>query len=289
MLIISVISAGAAGSYFLSEGFYYGVNQREAYIHGYAGEESDVVIREKFLNNYVTSVEEFAFFQNETVRTVSFYDATRLRSLGQCAFAGCINLLYAEIPNTIAELGASVFDGCTSLRYVRFCEGSASSIPAQAFYECTSLNKVVFENEVTEIGAYAFASCASLSEIEIPDSVVHIADNAFSGCDELVIRCHTDSYAMQYAIDNDIDYVLTDAMPALLGDADCDGQITIIDATTIRRMLIMLYVPKFNEAAADVDGNGPDITDATWIQRYIAELTVPYPIGEPISETGDNT
>ena len=69
----------------------------------------------------------------------------------------------------------------------------------------------------------------------------------------------------------------------ILGDADTDGEVTIIDATVIQRKLVNLPVPAFNEQAADVDGEGMDITDATIIQRYTAEFDVPYDIGERIS------
>lgn len=70
------------------------------------------------------------------------------------------------------------------------------------------------------------------------------------------------------------------------GDADSDGNVTIIDATVIQRKLAELKVVSFKEKAADVDGDGLDITDATKIQRYLAELADPYHIGEYVS---DNT
>ena len=76
------------------------------------------------------------------------------------------------------------------------------------------------------------------------------------------------------------DQVLYDPSKAICGDADGDGEVTILDATAIQRKLVEMSVSAFNENAADVDGNGLDITDATWIQRHLAELYVPYPIGE---------
>lgn len=73
----------------------------------------------------------------------------------------------------------------------------------------------------------------------------------------------------------------------LLGDADLDGEVNIIDVTIIQR-----YCIKINDLsdralkAADVDGDG-EVTavDATFIQRWGLNMTVPYPIGEPIEET----
>ena len=89
-----------------------------------------MIIREKFLSYDVTAVESFAFFRNETIQTLSLYDAARLNSLGQCAFAGCVNLKAVEIPSTVQTLGDSVFDGCTTLYEMRFRHGAAAKIPA---------------------------------------------------------------------------------------------------------------------------------------------------------------
>lgn len=69
----------------------------------------------------------------------------------------------------------------------------------------------------------------------------------------------------------------------LVGDADTDGDVTILDATCIQRTLANLPVTAYDEESADADGDG-DITilDATAIQRWLASLKPPYPIGQEI-------
>ncbi|MBQ3265834.1 MAG: hypothetical protein IJH07_08690 [Ruminococcus sp.] len=71
----------------------------------------------------------------------------------------------------------------------------------------------------------------------------------------------------------------------ILGDADGDGTVSILDATYIQRRLANLSVPDtFNEKAACVDGGETlDITDATFIQRWLASIPVPYQIGESMT------
>ena len=67
----------------------------------------------------------------------------------------------------------------------------------------------------------------------------------------------------------------------LLGDADGDGSVTILDATTIQRYLASLSVSDtFNYAAACVSGNELSIIDATYIQRYLASMDIPYAVNE---------
>ena len=75
-----------------------------------------------------------------------------------------------------------------------------------------------------------------------------------------------------------------DLLPvALLGDADSDGAIKIIDSTVIQYHLASLNTEVFDSKAADCDGDGNiTIIDATIIQQYLAKYDIPYRIGEPI-------
>ncbi len=59
----------------------------------------------------------------------------------------------------------------------------------------------------------------------------------------------------------------------LLGDADCDGEVSIVDVTVTQRWLLDIPVPAFYEAAADVNRSGEaDIADTVAIQRALIEL-----------------
>lgn len=68
------------------------------------------------------------------------------------------------------------------------------------------------------------------------------------------------------------------------GDADGDGVVTILDATVIQRKLAEFAVSRFNETAADVNGDGLNILDATAIQRYLAGFPNTYQIGETVGD-----
>ena len=75
---------------------------------------------------------------------------------------------------------------------------------------------------------------------------------------------------------------VTAATSNVRGDADTDGNATILDATLIQRKLSGIPTYSFDERAADVDGEGVNITDVTWIQRYLAGMGNPYHIGESV-------
>ena len=72
--------------------------------------------------------------------------------------------------------------------------------------------------------------------------------------------------------------------PAILGDVDGDGDVTICDATFIQRAVTSVPLPfVLNESAADTDGDGEvTIVDATYIQRWLAGLKTNENIGRPI-------
>ena len=61
----------------------------------------------------------------------------------------------------------------------------------------------------------------------------------------------------------------------MVGDADKDGELTILDATVIQRALAGLDNSSYDVKAADADEDGEvSILDATAIQRHLAGLTV---------------
>lgn len=74
------------------------------------------------------------------------------------------------------------------------------------------------------------------------------------------------------------------AATLILGDADLDGSVTVLDATRVQRYLAdMTTLSDEAKPAADADEDG-DVTimDATAIQRWLADMDDGHPIGEPI-------
>lgn len=271
ILCSSVCSANAAGSYFLKDGYYFGVNDGEAYIHSTDGTGWDIVIPETFLDYYVTEIEKFAFWENQSIEELSFYEASQLRRIGDSAFARCPKLRKTHITESVQEMGEGVFEGCTSLSDVRFNAGAFTEVPSQSFYGCEALQNVVFDNEITKIGNLAFAGCTSLKYIDLPDTVNEIAGNAFSGCTDLVIGTNYGAYALEYAKNNNIDYFIKNYR---LGDVNCDGKVNIRDVTYIQLYRVnRVGISYTGRLSGDVSGDGEvNIRDATFIQMYIAKI-----------------
>lgn len=78
---------------------------------------------------------------------------------------------------------------------------------------------------------------------------------------------------------------ITFSIDEIIGDADKDGAVTIMDATIIQKWLAkLLSDDDIDLSVADTEGNGDvSITDCTMIQRFLAGLSCPENIGKPIS------
>lgn len=70
--------------------------------------------------------------------------------------------------------------------------------------------------------------------------------------------------------------VQSDPQGFILGDADQDGVVSILDATTIQKKRASIPVSPFCPPAADTNRNGLlDILDATTVQKHLARLELP--------------
>ena len=281
---LTVLQASAAENYIVLYGFAFDINtDGEAVIHGYDDRSADVVIPKKLMGADVTLIDDYAFFGDGAITSLSFNNAEKLKKIGSNAFFGCNGLKSIEIPSNIEQLSFGAFQNCASLEDLVIQNGIAE-IPAQCFYGCSELKNVTIPKSVTSIGDRAFMNCSKLGAVEIPGSVETIAENAFDGCDNLVIYCKKESRARYYAEENKIPFVVTDGIMFTLGEINGDGIISISDVTAAQQHLadiITLEGACLNAADTNQDGT-LDVTDAENLQKYIAGYDVSYPIGELI-------
>ena len=109
----------------------------------------------------------------------------------------------------VRRIGEYAFSYCW-IAGVTIPEG-VTSIGGNAFFSCHELSAVVIPDSVTSIGDEAFYGCEGLYSMVIPAGVTFIGDNAFRYSDAITLIVAGESYAMQYAEENEIDYVILDA------------------------------------------------------------------------------
>ena len=273
----------------------------------------------------VVSIGRQAFNNCTDLQTVTL--GKGINEIGYKCFSGC-RIAKVEIPNTqmwfdikFSYYGTgydwNMSTSCNPLQYgadlyvngIPLSElviSNTDKIQPYLFYNCKSLKTVIINGNVSEIGDYAFFGCSNLQEVKLKKNVSKIGEKVFWNCAKLkdiyiynsdcdirnayetisgsaTIHSYDNSSAQMYAGNYNRNFALIENMPVILGDADGDGDLNITDATCIQRHLAEIPVYEYIEEASDTDGDGQvSIIDVTMIQRYLAQLPCPKGIGEVI-------
>ncbi len=147
----------------------------------------------------------------------SFIGGLPVVAVGEAAFENAATLVQIVLPETVTELGAGAFAGCSRLEKFNPIENTADSrpvdlegfssigagafrgtafvsvtipddmlsLPDELFAECTKLRQVNL-NRVTELGAGVFAGCTALDSVTIPDGATSLGADLFRGCTGLL-------------------------------------------------------------------------------------------------------
>ena len=107
-----------------------------------------------------------------------------IREMGAYAFGGCSALEVIHLPEHLSVLPDHVFAGCISLKQIAL-PPQLSVIEGYACYDCRSLEKLRIPETVQKIGAYACYNCRKMEEINIPRETTDLGTGLFLNCDKL--------------------------------------------------------------------------------------------------------
>ena len=263
-----------AAVYYTYAGYSFLIDSGNACLHSYDGTDADLYIPESILTYPVTAIEDFAFLGRSEFNSLGLQYGANLKTIGSYAFARCSGFSTAEIPYKVETVGDSAFQENPTLKKAVYDGKKITAINRQTFYDCPLLSEVVLPPSLTSIGDYAFAQCPSLAYLELQREVTEIGEGAFEGDTGLTLGVWYDSYAFEYADENDLRYVFLDGIG--FGDADGDGVVSINDVTCIQRHLAELgQLEGICSKTADANADKKvDIYDAGHIQMYLAEYEV---------------
>ena len=276
-------------------------------------------------DSYVREIASWSFNGRDDFSSVDFTQADYLNAINSSAFKDCSAMTGSlNIPPQVSTIGIGAFQGCTSLEILYynataiipnqcFYNGSSlrevtiaygvTSIGKLAFANCYNLEYVRIPETVTFIDSTAFNNCSNL--------VIYCYYQSYAqqyaeekGIDYVLIDPPAPTEPTVAPIEEPTNNPTeaptdepteapteestkapTETLSFILGDADGDGEVTVLDATVIQRVLVYLSSDDDGMIAlrGSVDGDELNITHATKIQRFLAEIEVPDPIGTEVT------
>lgn len=199
----------------------------------------------------VRSIGKYAFYRCRNLPAITIPEG--VTTIGERTFCECTYLADVTLPDSVTDIGRDAFYNCLSIHEIRLPK-SLKVIDVNAFCMCNLLSTVEIPEGVTTIERSAFSACGNLTSITIPDSVTAIDSDVFMGCDRLTITCNAGSYALDYAIENNIPYIkiYPQGKVFIYGDASDNGSLEADDAAIVLcKVLDYDYKPQLQRDTED--------------------------------------
>lgn len=156
------------------------------------------------LPSTVTTIEKDAFWNCTSLTNITLNDGLQVigynafyncqftsliipssvTTIEEGAFINCNKIIgTVTLPQNITVIKNSTFKGCSSVK--EFVLGNVENIEFQAFFECTSLEKINLPSTLTSIQDDAFRDCTKLSTLAFPIALQSIGSHTFDGCRSL--------------------------------------------------------------------------------------------------------
>ena len=169
------------------------------YLANYIGEESEIALPDNH-NGEKYKIDNCAFFNSYHITSVTI--PANVTSIGNNAFAGCINLIeiifedgsetlelgYNSYSSSSYTNGHGLFFSCPLEKVYwgrNLSYNTGRSYGYSPFYNKSTLTSVTIGRNITSIGESALRDCSRLMTIIIPENVTSIKNHAFGGCTNL--------------------------------------------------------------------------------------------------------
>ncbi len=134
-----------------------------------------------------------AFFESG-IEKIVFENGSAVKEIPMAAFANCLSLKEAVLPESLKVIGIGAFDGCEKLASIEIPE-TVEKIESSAFLACESIGEIKVPDSVTSIGKNALG----YNRYRIGN---YTGNDAVSALDNFKIICSEGSAAEKYAEEN---------------------------------------------------------------------------------------
>ncbi len=163
-------------------------------------------IKKIYIPRSVTEIETMFAYGLEGLEEVVFEDAASLERIGAQAFAGTTFEILNQKDGLL--IIGNILLSYTGEGMISVTDG-VKSIADMAFSN-SEVVIVKLPKSLESIGSWAFRGCKELNYVVIEDNVKSIGNNAFDGCNQVLIQCHSGTYAEQYVKKNGIPFGIID-------------------------------------------------------------------------------
>ena len=145
--------------------------------------------------SYLAKVNPYSVYLLYNLREVNFAASQVLTEIGDFAFYSCNRLntistysgaskrLDTTFPYSLQSIGSNAFASCSKITELKFTE--AVNIGQSAFYNCQSIETLIFGDADIKLGMSSFKGDISLKNIVLPNNLDVVQEQSFMGCTNL--------------------------------------------------------------------------------------------------------
>lgn len=150
---------------------------------------------EVFLGESVKDMGEFIFWGCTSLKNINVSQNNRnytayqgllydknLFDLKECPSGKCGVI---EIPASVEVISGYAFFDCKNIEEIHRLGDKLIKLEVAAFYGCSNLKSINFENQIRKIDACAFSECSSMKEFTVGENVKSLGSSAFMNCKSL--------------------------------------------------------------------------------------------------------
>ncbi len=152
----------------------------------------------------ITEIKAFTF--NNLTKVKELILPGTVQGIEDRAFVGCTNLESITIPGHAITQSETFLD-CPNIKNVTVSYKDNPTV-SNRLQLPNSVETLDIAEGITEIEVWSFNNLNKLTTILLPNTLTGIGSDCFKNCGQFTMKVYENSYAHQYAIDNNIPFVL---------------------------------------------------------------------------------